>query len=135
MRKRFLRIYYAREIDLALQQVAEIATQFRAALGEIHANEKIPEIALVKKSHAESQRVLAQVIEIAKVICGSDINFRDPFLSDVTEVVRIASRTPPKMQSPEKITYPFSLMIIMWIETLHIDASVSIAAFSTGGIM
>ena len=67
---------YAREIDLALQKVAEIATQFRAALGEIHANEKIPEIALVKKSHAESQRVLAQVIEIAKVICGSDINFQ-----------------------------------------------------------
>ena len=66
MRKRFLRIYYAREIDLALQKVAEIATQFRAALGEIHANEKIPEIALVKKSHAESQRVLAQVIESLK---------------------------------------------------------------------
>src|SRR6266566_2434918 len=134
MRKRFLRIYYAREIDLALQKVAEIATQFRAALGEIHANEKIPEIALVKKSHAESQRVLAQVIEIAKVICGSDINFRDPFLSDVTEVVRIASRTPPKMPSPEKITLPFSSMGILGIETQHQDAVVTTAAVRVGGI-
>ena len=125
---------YAREIDLALQKVAEIATQFRAALGEIHANEKIPEIALVKKSHAESQRVLAQVIEIAKVICGSDINFRAPFLSDVTEVVRIASRTPPKMPSPEKITLPFSSMGILGIETQHQDAVVTTAAVRVGGI-
>src|SRR5438552_2609396 len=125
---------FPREIDLALQKVAEIAPQFRAALGEIHANEKIPEIALVKKSHAESQRVLAQVIEIAKVICGSDINFRAPFLSDVTEVVRIASRTPPKMPSPEKITLPFSSMGILGIETQHQDAVVTTAAVRVGGI-